>query len=79
MLSELKTGYQKSFLIISLIELAVFGWFVWTMGEFTDGQEIIEDLIKCTSPVESGVPKGKQESNIELLPQSCRRHLSESD
>jgi hypothetical protein len=41
----LKTGYQKSFLIISLIELAVFGWFVWTMSEFADGQEIIEDLI----------------------------------
>lgn len=79
MISELKTSYQKSFLIISLIELAIFGWFVWTMGEFADGQEIIEDQIKFTSPIEHKVPKGKLESDIELLPQSCRRHLSESD
>jgi hypothetical protein len=53
----LKTSYQKSFLIISLIELTVFGWFVWTMGEFADGQEIIEDLIMCAHPIEHIVPK----------------------
>ena len=49
------------------------------MGDFADGQKIIEDLILSTPPIENEEPKLEYESTIELMPISCRQQLSDFD